>query len=120
MKSPFPGMDPYLESPTHWSDFHHRFVTDLAEAINRQLPKTPVMRELPPDKRRNTRLHQRGNFLDPGEEMQPAVLAAFGPLPPGAPLNRLGAAQWLVARANPLTPRAASAERSLVHASQRP
>src|SRR4051812_41681655 len=22
MPSPFPGMDPYLESPTHWSDFH--------------------------------------------------------------------------------------------------
>jgi hypothetical protein len=31
-------MDPYLESPTQWSDFHHRFVDDLADAINGALP----------------------------------------------------------------------------------
>ena len=23
MPSPFRGMDPYLESPAHWRDFHH-------------------------------------------------------------------------------------------------
>jgi hypothetical protein len=35
----------------------------------------------------------------------PGVPAAFGRLPEGAPPNRLGLAQWLVSRDNPLTPR---------------
>ena len=26
MRSPFPGMDPYLETPTLWSDFHASFI----------------------------------------------------------------------------------------------
>jgi hypothetical protein len=33
MPSPFPGMDPYLESPLHWRDVHH----SLAGQIRRQL-----------------------------------------------------------------------------------
>ncbi len=35
-KSPFPGMDPYLES--HWGDVHHRFVTYSCDQIQSQLP----------------------------------------------------------------------------------
>src|SRR5262245_54095440 len=27
MTSPFPGMDPYLEHPGNWRDFHQRFIT---------------------------------------------------------------------------------------------
>lgn len=42
--SPFPGMDPYLESPAHWSDFHGHFVPQLAEAINQRLPDNYVAR----------------------------------------------------------------------------
>jgi hypothetical protein len=37
-------MDPYLESPAHWSDFHGHFVSLLAEAINRRLPDNYVAR----------------------------------------------------------------------------
>ena len=44
MKSPFPGMDPYLESPTHWSDFHLTFVGALREAIADRLPHNYVAR----------------------------------------------------------------------------
>ena len=33
MPSPFPGMDPYLESPLHWRDVHH----SLAGQIRRQI-----------------------------------------------------------------------------------
>jgi hypothetical protein len=36
--SPFPGMDPYLESPTHWEDFHSRLINALADAITEGLP----------------------------------------------------------------------------------
>ena len=65
----------------------------------------PIMRELPTEKRRITKIHNRGNFLDPGDEVKPAVLAAFGPLPDDAQADRLGVARWLVSPANPLTPR---------------
>lgn len=36
MKSPFPGMDPYLES--HWRDIHARLVTYCADALQPRLP----------------------------------------------------------------------------------
>jgi hypothetical protein len=38
MPSPFPGMDPYLEDPAVWPDFHNRFIASLSEAINAVLP----------------------------------------------------------------------------------
>lgn len=44
MRSPFPGMDPYLESPAHWSDFHGRFVPLFADAINQRLPANCLAR----------------------------------------------------------------------------
>jgi len=66
---------------------------------------TLIMRELPADKRRETRIHRRGNFLDPGEAVEPAVPAAFHPFPEEAPRNRLGLAKWLVDKRNPLTAR---------------
>jgi hypothetical protein len=69
------------------------------------LVRLPVMRELPADKRRATKIHNRGNFLDPGASVEPAVLAAFGPLPDDAPPNRIGVARWLTSHDNPLTPR---------------
>ena len=33
MPSPFPGMDPYLESSALWPDVHQRFITYLSDAI---------------------------------------------------------------------------------------
>jgi hypothetical protein len=42
MPSPFPGIDPYLESQGRWLDFHGRFVPTLCDAINEQLPATYV------------------------------------------------------------------------------
>ncbi len=36
MKSPFPGMDPYLEF--HWRDVHHRLVTYACDQLQPQLP----------------------------------------------------------------------------------
>jgi len=42
MKSPFPGMDPYLEA--HWLDVHSRLVAYAADALNEVLPETLVAR----------------------------------------------------------------------------
>ena len=51
------------------------------------------------------RLLARGQYDQPKEELKPAVIAALHPMPAGAPANRLGLAQWLVAADNPLTAR---------------
>jgi Protein of unknown function (DUF4058) len=36
MRSPFPGMDPYLEQ--YWGDVHHRSIVYLSDAIQKDLP----------------------------------------------------------------------------------
>lgn len=37
MASPFPGMDPYLESHAHWATFHQQMIVGLAEALQPSL-----------------------------------------------------------------------------------
>lgn len=75
---------------------------------SRPAPATvPVLEELPKDKTRESFLLIKSNFMDRGEKVEPAVLQAFHPLPPSAPLNRLGVADWLVSPENPLTARVA-------------
>lgn len=76
----------------------------LAE-LNGAIAELPILRELPEDQRRVTRIHNRGSFLDQGDAVEPAVLGALRPLPDSVPPNRLGVARWLVSPDNPLTPR---------------
>jgi Protein of unknown function (DUF4058) len=38
MPSPFPGMDPYLEDPEIFPDFHDRFITYVRENLQESLP----------------------------------------------------------------------------------
>ncbi len=38
MPSPFPGMDPYLERPGRWSEFHNDLVTDIKRLLRPALP----------------------------------------------------------------------------------
>ncbi len=42
MKSPFPGMDPFLER--HWQDVHSRFMVYASTQLNRQLPEDLLAR----------------------------------------------------------------------------
>ncbi len=70
-----------------------------------QYPTTLVMQERPPENPRPTYIHHRGEFLQPKEQVQPAVPAFLPPLPDGAANNRLNFARWLVSRDNPLTAR---------------
>ena len=69
--------------------------------------RVPVMVELAADKQRTSTMLTLGNFQMKGDAVQPSVPAAFGKLPAGAPLNRLGVAKWLFNRDNPLTARVA-------------
>lgn len=75
-------------------------------ALKKQVPSTPVMAELAENKRRTTRIHQRGNFLDQAPEaIAAAVPGAFGQLPANAPADRAALARWLCSDENPLTAR---------------
>jgi len=47
----------------------------------------------------------RGQYDQPTDKVEAMVFSFLNPLPPGAPQNRLGLAQWLVAKDNPLTAR---------------
>src|SRR5437879_3427090 len=44
MPSPFPGMDPYLESPVIWPDFHHGMISGIQAAVNPHLRPRYVAR----------------------------------------------------------------------------
>ena len=67
------------------------------------IPVTSVLEELP--KPRDTHLLVRGNFLSKGDKVRPATPAVLHPFPANYPSNRIGFAQWLVDKENPLTAR---------------
>ncbi|MFN0100930.1 MAG: DUF1553 domain-containing protein [Bryobacteraceae bacterium] len=75
------------------------------ESFEQSIPTVMVMRD--PPQRSDTFLLLRGAYDKPGEKVDRAVLSTLQPLPAGAPANRLGLAQWLVDRRNPLTARVA-------------
>lgn len=64
-----------------------------------------VMQEM--ETPRETHILIRGQYDQPGAKVRFAVPSWLGPLPPGAPMNRLGLAQWLLSKDNPLTARVA-------------
>jgi len=64
-----------------------------------------VLQERPAANPRRTFVHNRGEWTQPTDPVEPAVLSILNPLPAGAPKNRLGFARWLVSRDNPLTAR---------------
>jgi hypothetical protein len=68
-------------------------------------PTTLVMKERPANNPRPTFRHNRGEFLQPQERVEPDGLSAIYPFPEGQPRNRLTFARWLVDPRNPLVGR---------------
>lgn len=64
-----------------------------------------VFQEREAGQERMTRLLKRGDYLQPGHQVEPGVPDILHPMPKGAPANRLGFAQWLVDRRSPTTAR---------------
>ena len=62
-----------------------------------------TMQEMPQSRR--TFLLRRGAYDAPGDPVERDTPASLPPLPAGAPRNRLGLAQWVIGRNNPLTAR---------------
>ena len=84
--------------------------TKQLEALRKQesdllksVPSTLIMGEC--SESRTTRIHIRGDFLDLGDEVAPAVPAVLHSLPPDQPAHRLGLARWLADPRNPLVGR---------------
>ncbi len=78
------------------------------DALSRSIPqpvRTLVLRERSKDDLRDAHRHQRGEYLQPKEAVQPAVPVVFEPLEDAQPKNRLALARWLVSDKNPLVAR---------------
>ena len=78
------------------------------DQLHASMPKprtTLVMQERQPRHARVSHIHQRGEFLRLGEPVEPATPAFLHAPPATAPRTRLGLAQWLVDRENPLVAR---------------
>jgi hypothetical protein len=76
--------------------------------LESEIPKGPttlVMQERPAENPRPTFIHNRGEFLQPKDRVEPAVLSILPGMAPDVPRNRLGLARWLVSGTNPLTGR---------------
>ena len=77
---------------------------DEHRAIRRRSAITHVMQEKPNSPAMANILF-RGQYDQPRDKVEPAVPGVLPPLPPDAPKNRLGLAQWLIHENNPLTAR---------------
>ncbi|MEM9834018.1 MAG: DUF1553 domain-containing protein [Bacteroidota bacterium] len=86
----------------HYNQQQNNLITLLN---NQEVIKTPTLVDRPERFQRTTRIFERGNWLVPGEKVTADVPQAWPALPDGAPNNRLGMAQWLVSKENPLTAR---------------
>lgn len=87
---------------------HVRLRDELAkhQAAAPRLPddrKAQAVAEMSPP--RSTRVLVRGDFLNPGDEVQRETLSVLPGLPPEGNRSRLELAQWVVSDSNPLTPR---------------
>jgi hypothetical protein len=67
------------------------------------IQNTMVMKELPQP--RDAFILKRGEYDKKGDKVERGLPASLPPLPAGAPMNRLGLAEWLVSSDNPLTAR---------------
>jgi hypothetical protein len=74
-------------------------------AFEEAIPTIMVMEEMPEPREAHVLL--RGQYDKPGEKVAAALPKFFGEMPAGAPMNRLGLAQWMVKKDNPLTARVA-------------
>jgi hypothetical protein len=81
------------------------YKTTLSKWQSIQAASIPIMRDLSSDSSRTTHVFERGNWLVHGQVVQPDVPKSLNTVPDSFSKNRLGLAQWLVHKDNPLTAR---------------
>jgi hypothetical protein len=80
-------------------------LTKQRAELEKAFPPVMVMQEMPAP--RQTRILKRGQYDQPEDNVSANVPGSLPKLPAGAPVNRLGLAQWLVDPTHPLTARVA-------------
>ena len=89
MPSPFPGMDPYLEDPAYWPDFHATFINYWREELASRLPDHYEARldeqvnlvQIPAEKTKRVRADVSVT-RDAGVDSSPGVAVAVATLEP--------------------------------------
>lgn len=95
----------FHEASPKMADYNLNFQKKLAQLDTFPAISTPILQELPTEKRRKNYLFERGNWLVEGKAVKEGVPPILGSLPTDLPSNRLAMAQWLVHPENPLTAR---------------
>jgi hypothetical protein len=114
LAAPFPDeLATYEAAKKQWDDAMAALQETAAEkeikdhkAREPKFPGTKAMVLLEDPKPRTTRIHIRGDFLEPGDEVQPGTPAVLHPFrADGERPTRLDLARWIMDPANPLTSR---------------
>jgi hypothetical protein len=96
---PFPGVDPYLESPAYWRDFHTRFITHWSEWLADHVPD-----------HYSVRIDERVRVVEDGPGRLPDVaISQRHPLPTSVPAEGTVA----VLDREPVTMRVATAQQEV-------
>lgn len=80
-------------------------VQERENALNAYKDEYPMVMVMSDAKPRDTHILERGNYESPKAKVGIDVPGFLPSLPPDAPRNRLGIAQWLVSKEQPLTAR---------------
>lgn len=83
-------------------EFYEKQYWELMQA---NPPTTLITLDNPEERSRTTSVFDRGNWQTLKEEVLPTTPKVLNPFPENAPKNRLGLAQWLTDKKNPLTAR---------------
>ena len=101
------AVDDYYRSIAPLLAKQHKEKKSLEDRLAKLKPSTsvPIMRDLPKDKRRETKIQIRGNYLSTGDTVSEGTPAIFHALENSDQPDRLDLANWLIDRENPLTSR---------------
>jgi hypothetical protein len=94
----------YHEKDPAYKRLGREFMQKMTQLEKVEPVHTPVLRELPPEKSRETHVFNRGDWGNLDEEVSPGIPASFGDIP-DEKVDRLSFARWLVGKENPLTAR---------------
>jgi hypothetical protein len=90
---------------TSWLEKDKNQYAKFWSLLIKEVQTTPIIVENTPSLFRPTQIFQRGNWLVQTDTVQPEVPQSLNPFPKGAPKNRLGLAQWMTNKDNPLVSR---------------
>ncbi|MDR3691742.1 MAG: PSD1 and planctomycete cytochrome C domain-containing protein [Fimbriimonas sp.] len=101
LKSAYESMSPAFQATRDRLKDVRKKLDELQNAI----PTALIMRDKPAHGPLTANVHVRGEFLNTAEQVTAGTPAVFGPPDPQLPSNRLGLAEWIASKSNPLTAR---------------